>query len=58
MNNVQLLHVAKANKLLGVICWSFDYTNAEMILQLAIYKSLVRPVLEYGNIIWDPYYVC
>ena len=21
------------------------------------YKSLVRPVIEYGNIIWGPYYV-
>ena len=31
--------VAKANKILGMICLSFDYTNAEMILQL--YKSLV-----------------
>ena len=47
--------VAKANKLLGMIRQSFDYTNAEMILRL--YKSLVRPVIEYGNIIWGPYYV-
>ena len=42
--------VAKANRLLGMICWSFNYSNAEMILRL--YKSLVRPVIEYGNIIW------
>ena len=47
--------VAKANRLLGVIRRSFDCTNAEMILRL--YKSLVRPVIEYGNIIWGPYYV-
>ena len=47
--------VAKANRLLGVIRRSFDCTNAEMILRL--YKSLVRPVIEYGNIIWRPYYV-
>ena len=33
----------------------FDYTNAEMILRL--YRSLVRPVLEYENISWGPYYV-
>ena len=41
--------VAKANRLLGVIRRSFDCTNSEMILRL--YKSLVRPVIEYGNII-------
>ena len=46
--------VAKANRLLGVIRWSFDCTNAEMILRL--YKSLIRPVIEYGNIIWGPFY--
>ena len=47
--------VAKANKLLGMIRQSLDYTNAEMILRL--YKSLVRPVMDNGNIIWGPYYV-
>ena len=47
--------VAKANRFLGVIRWLFDCTNAEMILRL--YKSLIRPVLEYGNIIWGPFYV-
>ena len=38
-----------------MICRSFDCTNAEMILQL--YKSLIRPVIEYGNIIWGSFYV-
>ena len=47
--------VAKANRFLGVIRRSFDCTNAEMILRL--YKSLIRPVIEYGNIIWGPFYV-
>ena len=47
--------VAKANKLLGMIRQSFNYSNAEMVLRL--YKSLVQPVIEYGNIIWGPYYV-
>ena len=45
--------VVKANRLLGMIRRSFDCTNAEMILRL--YKSLIRPVIEYGNIIWGPF---
>ena len=47
--------VAKANRLLGVIRRSFDCTNAEMILRL--YTSLIRPVIEYGSIIWGPFYI-
>jgi len=46
--------IAKANKLLGMIRQSFEYTNTDMILRL--YKSLVRPIIEYGNIIWGPHY--
>ena len=47
--------VAKANKLLGIIRRSFEYINVDMMLSL--YKSLIRPVIEYGNIIWGPHYV-
>ena len=47
--------VAKANKLLGMIRQSLNYSNAGMIL--CLYKSLVRSVMEHGNIIWGPYYV-
>ena len=47
--------VAKANRLLGLIRRSFEYINADIILHL--YESLVRPVLEYGNIIWGPHYI-
>jgi len=47
--------IAKANKLLGMIRRSFEYTNMDMILHL--YKSLIQPVIEYGNIIWGPYYI-
>ena len=35
--------IAKANKLLGMICQSFNYTNAVMIIRL--YKLLVQPVI-------------
>ena len=47
--------VAKANKLLGIIRRSFEYINVDMML--CLYKSLIRPVIEYGNIIWGPHYV-
>jgi len=47
--------IAKANKLLGMICQYFEYTNTDMIL--CLYKSLIQPVIEYGNIIWGLYYI-
>ena len=28
--------------------------NLRILLQL--YKSMVRPILEYGNVIWGPHY--
>ena len=46
---------AKANKLLGMIRRSFEYVNTDMILRL--YKTLIRPVIEYGNVIWGPHYI-
>lgn len=44
--------VNKANQMLGVIKRTFNYLNKETFLLL--YKSMVRPHLEYGNIIWYP----
>jgi hypothetical protein len=38
---------AKANKIVGIIRRTFDYLTPETFVQL--YKSLVRPVLEYGH---------
>ena len=48
INNV----ISKANQMLGLIKRSFSYMNKHIFLKL--YKSLVRPHLEYGNIIWHP----
>ena len=49
-------HVAyitsKANRILGVIRRSFDHLTDSMFIQL--YKTLVRPILEYGHSVWDP----
>ena len=44
--------VSKANQMLGIIKRSFD--NMGEFAFLNLYKSLVRPHLEYGNVIWSP----
>ena len=50
-------HVAqatgKATRIVGLIRRSFDHLSDRMFVQL--FKSLVRPVLEYGHCIWQPY---
>ena len=43
--------VLKANRMLGLIKRSFSYMDKEMFLTL--YKSLVRPHLEYGSTVWS-----
>ena len=47
--------VKKANQILCVIKKSYHTRDAKTISTL--YKSLVRPHLEYGNIIWGSNYV-
>ena len=44
--------VSKANQILGIIKRPFD--NMGEIVFLNLYKSLVRPHFEYGNVIWSP----
>jgi len=44
----------KANRMLGVIKMNFTDRSKETIMPL--YKSLVRPHLEYCATIWSPYY--
>lgn len=44
--------VSKSNQLLGLIKRSFVYKNGEVMKKL--FTSLVRPLLEYGNVIWYP----
>jgi hypothetical protein len=50
-------HVAmadsKVNQVLGMIRRSFTYMDIPLMKQL--YTSLVRPHLEFGNVIWNPY---
>ena len=44
----------KANHRLAIIKTSFAVLNI-FILPL-LFKALVRPLLEYGNVIWGPQY--
>ena len=44
----------KANGVLGLLKKSFTLLD-KMTLPL-LYKSLVRPHLEYGNVVWGPHY--
>jgi len=45
---------AKANRILGMIKRTISYKSRGILLQL--YKSLVRPHLEYCTVAWSPYY--
>ena len=44
--------INKANRILGVIRRSFKYLDRDVMLTL--YKTLVRPHVEYGNTVWSP----
>jgi hypothetical protein len=45
---------AKANKVVGIICRSFDHLTEHTFVKL--YKSLVCPLLEYRNCVWQPHH--
>jgi hypothetical protein len=45
--------VNKANQLLGLIRRSFTFMDCGLMKQL--FTSVVRPHLEYANIVWHPY---
>ena len=47
--------VKKANQMLGVI--KRTYVTRDAVTIPTLYKSMVRPHLEYGNAIWGPCYV-
>ena len=40
----------KANRVFGLIKRGFTYLDSDIFV--CLYKSMVRPMLEYGNIIW------
>jgi len=45
---------SKANKMFGIINRTVKYKYREVLLKL--YKSLVRPQLEFCTAAWSPYY--
>ena len=45
----------KANHILWLINRSFFYLDSDMLVRL--YRPMVRPILEYGNVIWGPHYL-
>ena len=47
--------VNKANIVLGIIKRSIGTNNRDVFSQL--YKSLVRPILEYAAPVWSPYLI-
>ena len=47
--------IKKANSMIGLIKRNFSYIDIFIFLHL--YKALIRPHLEYGQIIWSPQYV-
>ena len=44
----------KANRLLGLLKHCFINLSTTTFINL--YKSLIRPVVEYSNTIWGPFY--
>ena len=46
------LTVYRANRLVGLIKRAFSYLDEETLLVL--YKTLIQPILDYGNLIWFP----
>ena len=44
--------VYKANTTLGIIGRYYTYLDRNLAL---LYKALVRPLVEYGNLVWSPY---
>ena len=54
--HIQTAHIVnKGFNILGIIKKSFENLDEHTVPIL--YKTLVRPILEYGNIIWGPHYI-
>lgn len=47
--------INKANKIVGIIRWSF--VNLDIEIFRALYTALIRPHIEYANQIWSPHLI-
>ena len=47
------LTVKKARKISGLIIRTITFKSKDIMVPL--FKSLIRPILEYGNAVWSPY---
>ena len=45
---------SKANQRIGLLRRNFKFVDEETFMPL--YKALVRPILEYGNSVWKPFF--
>ena len=55
MNMFQRSLIKKANCILAILHKTFEYMDSGTFVNL--YKCFVRPILEYGNIVWGPHYI-
>lgn len=46
--------VKKANSTVGILRRTFSYMDRNVVK--TTYKTMIRPVLEYGNVVWCPRY--
>ena len=44
--------INKANSMIGLIRRTFSFLDKDTFLRL--YKTLIRPIIEYGNSVWFP----
>ena len=49
------LAYSRANRMLGLVRRTIHHRNPELLVRL--YKSLVRPHLEYCSPVWSPHYI-
>ena len=47
--------IKKSNRLVGMISRVIHWKDKDIMTPL--FKSLVRPILEYGNVVWHPYLI-
>ena len=45
--------VKRANKIAGLLMRTI--THKAVSIMIPLFKALVRPILEYGNVVWSPY---